>query len=365
MTRRCTILLTLATVWFASPSPGCEIRVRDSAFRSVRDLHKLCIIANSNDSSVPPYQHRLNQWLENTGGTLNLEVVRVDADDPATNWQSLGIPSSPPSLPVTVLIGRDNGNGENFVIDHYEPVPSDSELAVIADSPVRQRLARELAQHVAVLIFAPRDVDTNSPAAERVQAIVDSGIADERIGLSMIRLDRTDPAERLLCRFMGLRPGSPDTLCVAFGRGKLMSPPLTGDQIDADNVDNLVTQIRQACSCSQPLPTMGVDVPLLWSGDIDSSVVLMDQELDLSELETEVQNMLAAKTLADANGEPSVIPIPPGRRSSSPTLATNPVPQRFAEIAIGMSILLCGGLLWVLLRRRSPVVGSQDSHPHL
>ncbi len=41
---------------------------------------------------------------------------------------------------------------------------------------------------------------------------------------------------------------------------------------------------------------MGVDIPLVWSDAIDSTVILMDQELDLSELDAEVQNMLAQKS---------------------------------------------------------------------
>ncbi len=209
--------------------------------------------------------------METTDGAFNLEIVRINADDPETNWQSIGIPSAPPNLPVTVLVGRDNGIGENFVIDHFEPAPSGDELAAIADSPVRRKLARELARNVAVLVLAPVEADAESAATGRLKSVVEAGIADERIGLSMITVDRTDPAERLLCRFMGIRPDSPDTLCVAFGRGKLMSPPLVGDQIDATNIDKLVTRIRQACSCSSPLPTMGVDIPLIWSDAIDST----------------------------------------------------------------------------------------------
>ncbi len=155
MARRPTILLTFAAACVALSSVvACEIRVRDSAFRIVRDVHKLCVIADASDESAKSIVQRLNQWLENTDGTFNLEVVRINADDPEANWKSVGIPSAPPKLPVTVLVGRDNGIGESFVIDHFEPAPSDDELSAIADSPARRRLASELAQHVAVLILA-------------------------------------------------------------------------------------------------------------------------------------------------------------------------------------------------------------------
>ena len=64
MTRRHTTLLVLAVAWFALPPlPACEIRVRDSAFRSIRDVHKLCVIADSSDETAEAIVQRLQQWL--------------------------------------------------------------------------------------------------------------------------------------------------------------------------------------------------------------------------------------------------------------------------------------------------------------
>jgi hypothetical protein len=332
VTRRPLFVTAVAAIALAvTTAIACEIRVRDSAFRTARDTHRLCVIADSNDAAGDETYERLSSWLDHSDDTMNLEVVRVDADDPETNWRTIGIPSAPPTLPVTVLVGRNNGAGENFVIDHWEPQPTDEDLAAILDSPLRRQLAELLASSIAVLIFAPGDPNSGQPnISESLDAIVATGIADERIGLSMLTIDRTDPKEQLLCRFMGLRAGSPDTLCVAFGRGKLMTPPLQGDAITADNINQLVFQIRQACSCSQPLPTMGVDLPLTWSDAIDSSVVLMDQELDLSQLESEVENMLAAKATAIVSGDPTIVPIPAGRP---------PVPEMTYSLATDFSLI--------------------------
>lgn len=317
MTRRpLFVTAVVAIALTVTTAIACEIRVRDSAFRTVRDRHRLCVIADSNDTAADGTYERLTRWLDQTDDTMNLEIVRIDADDPETNWRAVGIPSAPPGLPVTVLVGRNNGTGDHFVIDHWEPQPSDEELAGILDSPSRRQLAELLAVSIAVLIFAPGDADSSQPdLAESLNEIVTAGVADERIGLSMLTIDRNDPQEQLLCRFMGLRPGGPDTLCVAFGRGKLMTPPLQADAITADNINQLVYQIRQACSCSKPLPTMGVDLPLAWTDAVDSSVVLMDQELELSQLQSEVENMLAAKATAIVPGDPTIVPIPTGRPS--------------------------------------------------
>lgn len=325
--RRRTLVVTIAVVAVALSAWACEIRVRDSAFRTVRDLHRLCVIADSSDKQADALQARLEQWLDAKDGTLNLEIVRIDADDPEVSWESVGIPSAPPSLPVTVLVGRNNGLGESFLIDFWETEPNAETLASIAESPVRAELARKLAANVAVLLYAPAEPTEESSLPDSITEMVDAGIADERIGLELISVDRNDPAERLLCRFMGLGPGGPDTLCVVFGRGKLMGPPLKGDEINPANVQTLVTEIRQACSCSKPLPTMGVDVPLIWSEQVDSSVVLMDQELDLNNLETEVETMLALKAAVEKSGEPKLLSIPPGNESAETVPNTREEPS--------------------------------------
>lgn len=335
---------------------ACEIRVRDSAFRMARDQHRFCVIADSDDESVVEIVARLQQRLDSIGDAINLEVLRVDADDPQTDWRSIGIPSRPPQLPVTVLVGRDNGIAESFVIDHWEPAPSDEQLTSLIDSPKRNELAEKLARHLAVLVVVPQDPGASSAIAGRIRSIVDRGVEGERIGLEMITIDRDDPAETLLCRFMGIRPGSPDTVCVAFGRGKLMTPPLTADQIDSENIHALLSQILQACSCSKPLQTMGVDLPLIWSDTIDSTVVLMDEELELSELDTEVQNMLAAKATAAVATQPTIIPIPAGQPDSlhsvSPTTTAGrnatfgPVALTLTALALVALPLVARGLIF-------------------
>ena len=194
--------------------------------------------------------------------------------------------------------------------------------------------------------------------ASRMKSVVEAGITGERIGLSMITLDRNDPKEQLLCRFIGLRPNGNDTVCIAFGRGKLMEPPLVGEAISAENINSLVKQIREACACSRPLQTMGVDLPLVWSDAIDASVILMDQNIALSELGEEVQSMLAAKSASKVVSEPKAIPIPPGRQSTDSTTVTTAIANRFMKVVVSLAIF--GGMVvaFVLLCRRSSEVNS-------
>lgn len=370
MSRQDLLIGVVSAALIVSSVVACEIRVRDAAFRTPRDRHRLCVIAGANDASADAIHSRLLEWHASLDGQLNVEVVRVDADDPETNWHFLGLPSAPPVLPVTVLIGRNNGSGDGFVIAHWEPEPDDDALRALFESPVRNELARELTRSVAVLLYAPRDPDGASQMLSRIEAIASAG-AEERIGLSVITLDRTDERERMLCAFMGLRPDAPDTLVVAFGRGKLMQPPLVGDEIDDAHVKTLVTQIRQACSCSKPLPTMGVDVPLAWTDELDSSVVLMDTELDLDDVEEELQATSLAGFTDDPATDDSVEAAADGdsadgsgaAHSTASTPATTQhdkstgaswQPTTTAAVAVaGMVLIVLASSFVVMLRGRS------------
>ena len=236
---RLNVVVMLAGFCFAS-AIACEIRVRDSAFRTVRDVHRLCIIGNSSDPSLAAIEERLQRWLDSFECDVNLKIQCVYADDQETNWRSLGIPSAPPSLPVTVLVGRDNGTGDHFLIDHWEGEPDQAALAALIESPARKQLANLLANHIAVLIFSAANhnagihnagnhssgnhsagnADTEPEIAGQLRSLALKSVDDERIGLAFLSIDRFDPGERVLTRFIGLRPDSPDTVCVAFGRGK-------------------------------------------------------------------------------------------------------------------------------------------------
>ena len=325
-------LLCILPAVSMSIASACEIRVRDAAFRMPRDVHRLCVIGESTDQAVDEIHNRLRRQIEAVSDTLNVELARVHVDDPKVQWHTLGIPSAPPLLPVTVLVGRNNGDGTNFVVQHWEPAPTDEDLAALIESPLRAELARQLTKNVAVLIFASRESNENSERIRLLQKLVGRGVEAERVGLALLTLDRFDPTERLLAAFMGLRPDAPDTLIVAFGRGKLMQPPLVAEEITPENIDALLHTIRQACSCSKPLPTMGVDLPLVWTNDLDQSVVLMDEEL---ENESEADLDLAVASLGAFGGhgitppsagqeaeESSIQPEPP--IAAAPTRNTNP-----------------------------------------
>jgi hypothetical protein len=265
------------------PAAACQNgSVRFAAFDYPRDVHKLCVIGNTGDPAAEAHHARLASWLREHAADLNVELVRVNADDPAVAWLALALPSAPPTLPVTVLAGWDSVRRRPFHVDHWEPAPTSQEMEVLARSSVRDAIKRDAAGHWAVLLFS-RGTDAQSGAAATVlDAVVKKWAAEQPPGVTVVPLDRSDPKERLLQTFIGLPPSGPDWVGVLFGRGKLMAPPLEGDAITEENVNRLVELLFQPCTCLQSSMSPGVDIPLIWEPRLDATVVALGTDSDVA-----------------------------------------------------------------------------------
>ena len=122
--------------------------VRDAAFKAKRDIHLLCVIANAGDPAAEQTYERLDTWLQGGAHDLNIRLERVNADDDSVRWPDLGIPTVPPNLPVVTLAGRLQRR--SFVIDHWEPAPSDEDLALLRTSPARERITKAILDYFGV-----------------------------------------------------------------------------------------------------------------------------------------------------------------------------------------------------------------------
>ena len=204
---RITVCLATATVLAAAATAtACETIVRDAAFRGQRDIHRLCVIASADDKSAGAIVNELSTWLDGPASDLNVELVRVDADDPAVRWTDYAIPSAPPTLPVVVLVGHNNGTGESFLIHHWEPSPTPADLEAISTSPLRQRLQYELSKKLAVILYAPAS-GSDGNAVEGMLRERAAKWSDGTLGpLPVLTIDRNDPREHIVHAFAGLAP---------------------------------------------------------------------------------------------------------------------------------------------------------------
>ena len=278
MNRLCTTIALLLAGWLAAAAAwACNTgTVRDAAFLNRRDVHRLCVMANRDDAGADATFERLSNWIEKDGAGLNLEVERVIADDEAVFWENYGLPSAPPSVPVVALIGVFRAVRRTFVIDHWEPAPTDEDLAAILHSPARADAKKTLVDDWAVLLFAPGEDADAAAHADAVEAIEKKWDAEHPPGITVVYVDRADPDERILCSFAGIQAGGPDWAGVLFGRGRLMAPPLIGEDISEGSLDELLRGLTMPCTCLQEATALGLDVPMTWEPELDAKFAAME-----------------------------------------------------------------------------------------
>lgn len=258
----------------AFPAGACnEGSVRDAALESARDVHRLCVIANAEEVRAAPICARLQTWLDGFDNELNIRLERVNADDPSLLWPSLGIPSAPPRMPVVALVGMSPATHLPFIIDHWEPEPSEEDLALLATSPVREAIQRETAHSWAVLVYSPASGTQDGALEGLLNRVVEKWAQEHPLDLGLVRLDRSDPRERLLCAFTGISPATPDWVGVVFGRGKLMAPPLAGGEITESSIMKLVEGLSVPCTCLQYSLAFGLDIPMPWDSAFDPPAI--------------------------------------------------------------------------------------------
>ena len=113
-----------------------------------------------------------------------------------------------------------------------------------------------------------------------------------------------DAREKLLVSFTGAGAEGPDWLGVVFGRGKLLNPPLTGTEITAAGIRDLLDSVTAKCTCLNQASKMGVDIPMTWGKDLDEKIVkfqVSDEAIAEAEeatraAEAQFEELLASKT---------------------------------------------------------------------
>ncbi len=286
-----------------APVWACAIgTVRDAGFQGDRNVHRMCIIANTDDASAQEMYDRLATWLRDSGEEMNIDLFRVNADDPGVLWSSFGIPSAPPSLPVVALVGLSPATRMPFIIDYWEPGPSDEDLATLESSPVRDRIKEEVVDAWAVLLYSPGKASDENASQAALDAVSAKWSLEQPQGVTIIRLDRNDPRERLLCAFTGIEPSGPDWAAVVFGRGKLMAPPLLGDDINENNLNRLIEGLTVPCTCLQDQTALGFDIPMTWDDTLDTMVAALAPPIGYVEIPIEEQLAALEAEVPDEEG---------------------------------------------------------------
>ena len=268
----CVILaLAAPCVWACNTGS-----VRDAAFLTPRDTHRLCVIAGEGDAAIEPEYARLQAWFGEHGEDLNVRLERVDAGGPDVDWRFYGLPSAPPEIPVTVLVGASSALARPFIIAHWTPAPTDNDLARLLTTPAIGQAKKTLVDEWAVVLYAPA-AGANAETWQTLKALEERWDEKQPPGISVVKLDRANPEESLFCAFAGIREDSPDWLAVMFGRGMLLAPPLMGDDIIEGNVDTLLGQLTVPCTCLQDTLGIGVSAPMRWEKKLDERFAELEE----------------------------------------------------------------------------------------
>jgi len=286
---RISLILALLAL-LASPFVwACDSgTVRDAAFAAERDVHRLVLFTDGQDPAAGQIFSQLAGWFQTDAAEFNAQLVQVDAQDASVDWEDFGIPSAPPSLPVVALIGLFPSPRRAFVIDHWEPAPTSSDLGALLTSPVREAVKEAVLDHWAVVLHSPGAGGQDS-ARQAVANVARRWAVEQPPGIAVIEFDRTDPQERLLSAFAGIEPSGPGWVGVVFGRGKLMAPPLEGDAITEDNLNGLLESLTTLCTCLQESTTRGLDVPMAWNERLDAQVASLETDEQIATVGIEQQ----------------------------------------------------------------------------
>lgn len=194
----------------------------------------------------------------------NLQVTSVDVREPIPpEFASVSPAHRSERLPAAVLCYPQEGGGRRVV---WSGPPDSVAFTGLLESPVRREIARRLiagTPGVWVLVNGGRP-DRDDPAARRLA----------RMGLSVVRLSRTDPGERFFLSM--LLKSEPDLMGISgepivfpmFGRGRVLYA-LVGRGITDENVATADAFIRGPCACEVKDQNPGID--MLMAADWDQA----------------------------------------------------------------------------------------------
>ncbi len=279
--------------------------VRDAAFQSRRDLYMLAVFGPEKDGKTDTIAADLEKWLLPQSDLLNIRIERVHTDSPEVDWKRYGLKKSPELLPTVALIGRFSLLQESYCLKQWHPKPASEALERLGTSPALEAAKEHLVHVWGVLLFSPSPDEPDPAVKATLEAVEKRWDKEHAPGIRMVTLDRTDPKEAILCKLAGLDEDSLDWVCVLFGRGKLLLPPLEGEDISAQRLEQLLNQLTVPCTCIQDTTTTGLDLPLRWEKTLDERFALLEkaaggyQELSLgNQIDTKIDQLFPESSSA-------------------------------------------------------------------
>ena len=276
------------TLWIGA-APACNVPVfRYALERWEADPYEIVVF---HSAPLTAEQQALLETLEKTGQNrlANLTVSRVDlageVSPPLRRLWSAQVNPRPPWMvvryPRQTSIEPSAGAG---------PLSAET-VSSLLESPGRRDIAQKLVSGDAVvwLLLGSADSGDGDEAGRRVEAelrrLEQSLVLPERspldppinpnlplkIAFSIVRVARSDPAERVLVNMLlnwntNLTTNTEPMLFPIFGRGRVV-PPAIGGEIRAERIREMAEFLTGPCSCEVKEINPGYDLLLTanWS----------------------------------------------------------------------------------------------------
>jgi len=262
-------VIGLAVLFPLAAARACDSgTVRDAALHARRDVHRLCYFMRAGDDGYGAVE----KALEGAGPHLNIVPDKVDCGA-LIDWPMYGFAEPPAGTPFVGLVGPSPCTRQPVVFMQWPAAPDAAACAALRTSPLREAIKAAVIDYWAAIVYAPAGDDKSTAIHPEIQAVAAVWNAQRSPGLTVLRLDRRDPSERVFCAFAGIEPDGPAWAGIVYGRGKLMTSPLQGDGITRAALDAMLRRLPMACTCLQDAVSFGIDMPMAWEPEWDAKVL--------------------------------------------------------------------------------------------
>jgi len=240
--------------------------VRDAAFHAKRDNYRLVVVTPPEAENAEASKAALGAWFAEQRQALNVRLDWVESDAPVA-LAEYGIQASREDFPAAWLCGWHPVRRAPYAAYHWPGIPAENALEALRATPALAKARDLLLDHWAVVIFARGEGPDRAPMVAQVAG---DWAEQHAPGIAVMHLDRHDPREALFCAITGIPSDGPDWVGVVYGKGKLLLPTLTGDDISVEHLDGLLQRLPVPCTCLQQAMAPGLDLPFHWDPALDA-----------------------------------------------------------------------------------------------
>ena len=361
------ILLSMGLFVVSLAEPlACRYNVRETGFvdLGIDSYRLLCFV----DSQTPAEEISQLESLATeflTDSSISLELISVDKnpDHAALEyWKPVGGQSRPSAALISPM-GHSLWLGPLWE-EVFSPDQVRAGLLKVVSSPVRSRIAEELATAFGViLLIEGKDQAGNNRARTSVlQAIgtLESELEyfpkPIRRGPVLITLTREElTSEQLLLWSFHLEPDDLEQpiAAILYGRGRWIGPVMIGEEITLDLVSRILFIVGADCECElDPRLLRGTGIPIPWNRRLQA-LVSRDLGFDPDNplVKMEVGQILRINTWQAYATEDRVkqleIPTP---KDNSRDPASRLFSYQFLYLICGLAALVLGVGAFILIR---------------